>query len=91
MFIQHFSFTLKYHLGKTLVQADALSRRPDYDGGEEDNKGVTLPKDKVFVWFINVELKELIQDTKAWDLQLVTFWAKSGKKLKWLAFSKPED
>ena len=57
-FIQRFNFTLKYHPGKILIQANALSRRPDHDRGEEDNNGVTLLKDEVFVRSINVELKE---------------------------------
>ena len=48
-FIQHFNFILKYYPEKTLVQADALSKRLDHDGGEEDNKEVTLLKDEVFV------------------------------------------
>ena len=91
LFIQHFNFILKYHPGKTLIQANALSRKPDHDGGEEDNKEVTLLKDEVFVWSINLELKEQICDTKAQDLQLVLLQTKSGKKFKWPAFGKPED
>ena len=91
MFIQHFNFILKYHPGKTLVQADTLSGRPDHDGEEEDNKKVTLLKDEVFVQSINLELKEQIRNTKVWDPQLVLLQTKSGKKLKWPTFSKPED
>ena len=78
-------------MGKTLIQVDALSRRPDYDRGEEDNKGVTLLKDEVFVQSINVELQEWIWDTKVQDPQLVPLWTMSGKKFKQPAFGKLED
>ena len=90
-FIQHFNFVLKYHPRKELVQADALSRRPDHNGGEEDNKEITLLKDEVSIQSINVKLKAQIWNTRAKDPQLISFRTKLGKKLKQPSFSKPDN
>ena len=35
--------------GKANRRADALSRRPDYDQGERDNKGVTVLSNELFI------------------------------------------
>ena len=43
-FLAEFDYVLKHRPGKTMLKADALSRRSDHDDGSEDNKGVTLLK-----------------------------------------------
>ncbi|PPQ81108.1 hypothetical protein CVT24_008812 [Panaeolus cyanescens] len=37
-----FNFSLVHKAGSTMICADALSRRPDYDKGESDNDNITL-------------------------------------------------
>ena len=67
-FLNEFNFVLKHHPGKTLTQADALSRRTGYEGGENDNKNVTmLPESLFLIKAVNVELQQRIRDYKARD------------------------
>ena len=45
--LMEYDFLLQHIAGKRNGRADALSRRPDYDQGEEDNKQlVVLPAEK---------------------------------------------
>ena len=45
-----------YHIKGTLnSHADALSRRPDYDQGEDDNKDVVVLPDHLFVHASHLE------------------------------------
>ena len=46
--MSEYDFEIHHIPGKLNGQADALSRRPDYDQGEDDNVGVTVLPDKVF-------------------------------------------
>ena len=48
LFLTEFNITIKHQAGKTLTQADALSRRPGHDEGENDNKDVIVLEDKLF-------------------------------------------
>src|SRR6266404_7707141 len=41
--------------GKSDGQADALSRRPDYDQGTRDNKNVTVLPDSLFIRSLRID------------------------------------
>ncbi len=47
--LQEYNFVLKHVAGNKNAQADALSRRPDYDTGEEDNDNVVVLPPEVFI------------------------------------------
>jgi hypothetical protein len=42
--LSEFNFSLLHKPGSSMICADALSRRPDYDKGHDDNESVTLLK-----------------------------------------------
>ena len=44
-----YDLALKHKPGKENKIADALSRRPDYDTGEDDNKGVVVLPETMFI------------------------------------------
>ena len=44
--LAEYDFLIVHKPGTTMTKADALSRRPDYDKGENDNENVTLIKDQ---------------------------------------------
>ena len=44
-----YNFEIHHIKGTANGKADALSRRPDYDTGEEDNKDVVVLPDALFV------------------------------------------
>ena len=46
--LMEYDFTLVHLPGKKNGHADALSRRPDHDTGEEDNKQLIVLPEKVF-------------------------------------------
>ena len=50
--------------GKTNVKADILSRRADHNRGEDDNKDVTVLKDKWFRRTETVQREEIEKKTK---------------------------
>jgi hypothetical protein len=47
--LSEFDIELRHIPGKSNGQADALSRRPDYDQGEHDNENITVLPDKLFI------------------------------------------
>ncbi len=47
--LSEYDFEIRHIPGKQNGRADALSRRPDYDTGEDDNTGVVVLPDQVFV------------------------------------------
>jgi len=47
--LQEYNFVLKHVAGNKNARADALSRRPDYDMGEEDNDNVVVLPPEVFI------------------------------------------
>ena len=52
-----------HHLqGKSNGQADALSRRPDYDQGERDNENVTVLPERVWARQADTQTKEQDED-----------------------------
>lgn len=67
LFLSQFNYKLLHQPGKTLVQADALSRRSDHDPGIHDNEDVTLLPGELFAKAIHVDLQERIRDTTSRD------------------------
>ncbi len=47
--LQEYNFVLKHIAGNKNARADALSRRPDYNTGEEDNDNVVVLPSHVFI------------------------------------------
>ena len=75
-----------HHLkGSANGRADALSRRPDYSQGEEDNEGVVVLPDEVFVRQLqDKEDKQDEETIKRWvdlhQLKLINGrWRKDGR------------
>ncbi len=53
--LSEYDFEICHLPGRLNGRADALSRRPGYDQGENDNKDVTVLPDHVFVWAGKIE------------------------------------
>ena len=67
-----FELKLVHVPGTRMVQSDALSRRPDLCPEEDsDNENKTLLYDDLFISAIDIELKDLITNSKEMDM-LVT-------------------
>ena len=49
---------------KTNIKADILSRRADHNRGEDDNKDVTVLKDKWFRRIETVQKEEIAEETR---------------------------
>ncbi|CDO74260.1 hypothetical protein BN946_scf184642.g5 [Trametes cinnabarina] len=67
LFLSQFHYKLVHQPGKTLVQADALSRRSDHNPGTHDNEDITLLPNDLFAKAVHVELQERIRDTTSRD------------------------
>ena len=63
MKLMSLNYEIRHLPGRTNGRADALSRRPDYDTGINDNKDITVMPDHVFVRMTNVMPKEPTQDS----------------------------
>jgi len=62
--LQEYNFVLKHVAGHKNARADALSRRPDYDTGEEDNDNMVVLPPEVFINLASDEPVEEI-DTRS--------------------------
>ena len=60
LFLSQFNYRLVHQPGKTLAQADALSRRSDHDTGAHDNEDLVMLPDELFTKAVHVELQERI-------------------------------
>ena len=49
MELADYDLALKHKPGKENKIADALSRQPDYDTGENDNKGIVVLPETMFI------------------------------------------
>ena len=49
MELADYDLALKHKPGKENKIADALSRQPDYDTGEDDNKGIVVLPETMFI------------------------------------------
>ena len=61
--LEEYNIKLQHVPGKNNGRADALSRRPDYDQGTNDNQDVTILPDQLFIRAL--ALQELEQDEDA--------------------------
>jgi hypothetical protein len=66
MDLQEYEFVIKYRPGKANSKADILSRRAGHDKGENDNEGVILLKDDLFVQIYDDDraLDEILEKIK---------------------------
>jgi hypothetical protein len=64
--LSEYYFTLHHFPGKQNVRADALSRRPDYDEGENDNENVTILPEHLFRALVDADqtLMEMIESSQ---------------------------
>ncbi len=53
--LSEYDFEIRHIAGKMNGRANALSRRPDYDQGEDDNRNVVVLPDKLFIRANTVE------------------------------------
>ena len=67
LFLAEYNIHLVNRPGHTLVQADALSRRPDHDKGDHDNEDVVLLPNHLFINLVDLELRERIRTNSARD------------------------
>ncbi len=64
-----YNVVLPHIPGKANGRADALSRRPDYNQGDKDNKNVTVLPDHMFIWAVTIETPQQEQ-----RLSLIRKW-----------------
>ena len=64
LMLSDYDIEIRHVKGSANGRADALSRRPDYDQGTEDNTNVTVLPDSIFVRTIEVVPEELSQDNE---------------------------
>jgi hypothetical protein len=64
--LSEYDFTLYHFPGKQNVQADTLSRRPDYDEGENDNKNVTILPEHLFHTLVDTDqtLMDMVESSQ---------------------------
>ena len=72
------NFKLVHIAGARNGQADALSRRPDYDKGDEDNKKLVVLPERFFAPAVQARLAG-------------TDWADPNNPEEWQRFTKNED
>jgi hypothetical protein len=74
--LQEYNFIIKHRPGKSNSKADILSRRAGHAKGENDNEGITLLKDDLFVRIfdddraiddLQEEIKEATKRKELWD------------------------
>jgi hypothetical protein len=59
--LSRYNYQLIHIPGAKLIQADALSRRPDHTKGEEDDELVTMLPKEQFISLITTDLRDQIQ------------------------------
>ena len=87
--LSDYDIEIRHIKGSANGRADALSRRPDYDQGTEDNTNITVLPDSVFVRTIEVVPEELSQDNdiiKPWvdphNLKRISgIWYKDSRRV----------
>lgn len=75
--LAEFNFTLIHKPGTSMICADALSRRPDHDKGENDNINMTLLKPEHICHIeVSYEVSTLVEDIKKHKTTLDDVWNK---------------
>ncbi|EEB88780.1 hypothetical protein MPER_13203 [Moniliophthora perniciosa FA553] len=67
LFLSEFNFKMVHTPGKQLIQADALSRRPDHVTDEDENQQTILLPDHLFINSVHFELESEIRDKLSKD------------------------
>jgi hypothetical protein len=65
--LSRYNYQLIHIPGAKLIQADPLSRRPDYTKGEEDDELVTMLPKEQFISLIATDLRDQIQTLSSND------------------------
>jgi len=82
--LAEFNFTLIHKLGSSMICADALSRQPDYDKGENDNDNITLLKpEHIRQVEVSYEPSILVEDIKKHKMALDDVWNKHWNLYGW--------
>jgi hypothetical protein len=87
--LSEYNFEIRHIKGTANGRADALSRRPDYDQGQEDNRNITVLPEQVFVRAMEVLPDNINQEEstlKAWIdphqlKQHQGVWYKEGRRV----------
>jgi hypothetical protein len=87
--LSEYNFEIRHIKGTANGRADALSRRPDYDQGQEDNQNITVLPEQVFVRAMEVLPENTNQEEstlKPWIdphqlKQHQGVWYKDGRKV----------
>jgi hypothetical protein len=89
LMLSEYDFEIRHIKGTANGRADALSRRPDYDQGQEDNQNITVLPEQVFVRAMEVLPENTNQEEstlKPWIdphqlKQHQGVWYKDGRKV----------
>jgi hypothetical protein len=82
--LAEFNFTLIHKPGSSMICADALSRRPDYDKGENDNDNITLLKpEHIRRVEVSYESSALVEGIKKHKMTLDDVWNKHRNLHGW--------
>jgi len=82
--LAEFNFTLIHKPGSTMICADALSRRPNYDKGDNDNSDITLLKPEHICRHETSYLPSpLVEDIKWEKMALDVAWKKHRHLCGW--------
>jgi hypothetical protein len=89
LMLSEYNFEIRHIKGTANGRADALSRRPDYDQGQEDNQNITVLPEQVFVRAMEVLPENINQEEstlKPWIdphqlKQHQGVWYKDGRKV----------
>jgi hypothetical protein len=60
--LSEYNFEIRHIKGVTNRRADALSHRPDYNQGKEDNQNVTVLPEEIFARALEVNPESLPQE-----------------------------
>jgi hypothetical protein len=69
LMLSKYNFEIHHIKGIANQRADALSRQPDYDQGQNDNQDVTVLPEQVFA-----RIAEVIQDTTTQEETILKLW-----------------
>ena len=64
MELGEYNFTMHHKPGKSNIKANILSRQADHNRGEDDNKDITVLKNKWFRRIETVQKKEIAEEMK---------------------------